>query len=299
MALDPSPRFEPLAGRTHHVLEFLQRVLPALVRSQFWPGQNLPYDVFMAAVIRTFGTSEIALRLPSLLATALTAWLLFRLAEHFLDREAGVLVVVVFVSLHEIAKQAAANARPYAIALLLVVASVLQLVRWLSQRKLSNMLGFVFATAAIPYFHFLFATTYPALLAYAIYTRRSDRRVRIRELVAAATIIMLLLLPLAADAIHSHRLSSASSWAGTPDASQLVSSFVPVALASGLLIGALIGCFASRTVGFITTNIPRRANFLFIALLLTPIAVLFLFPGLAPSRSLCPGITFPVSSHWL
>src|ERR1700687_1852337 len=52
-------------------------VLPALGRSQYWPGLNMPYAVLMAAVIRTAGTSEIALRLPSLLAAVLTTWLIF------------------------------------------------------------------------------------------------------------------------------------------------------------------------------------------------------------------------------
>src|ERR1035441_4046723 len=106
-------------------------IVPAIGRAQFWPGQNTAYTVLIAAIIRVAGTSEIALRLPSLFALVLTAWLLFRLGEYFIDKEAGILVVVVFTSLHEVAKEGATNARPYGIALLLVVASMLQLVRWL------------------------------------------------------------------------------------------------------------------------------------------------------------------------
>jgi uncharacterized membrane protein len=93
-------------------------------------------------------------------------------------------VVVVFASLHD-AREAATNARPYGIALLLVVASVLQLVRWLDQRRLRNLIGFILTAATIPYFHYLFATVYLVFLRYAVYIWRSDRRLRIRDLMAA------------------------------------------------------------------------------------------------------------------
>ncbi len=264
--------------------------VPALSRSQFWPGQNMPYDVLIAAVIRTAGTSEIALRLPSLLASLVAAWLLFRLAEHFLDRETGVLVVVVFVSLHEIAKEAATNARPYGIGLMLVVASILQLVRWLNHRKLRNKVGFVLATAAIPYFHYLFATVYLVLLAYAIYTWQVDRRIRIRDLVAAAALIMVLLLPLA---VYHHRLSSESSWSGTPDTNELVSSLFPPILTGGLFLGILISCFARRTMAFVTANMPRSGNFLFVSLLAMPVITLFIVARLSPFKVFAPRYYLP------
>ncbi len=259
-------------------------VVPAIARSQFWPGQAMPYTILSALVIRFAGTSEIALRLPSLLATVLTAWLLFRLGEHFFDRETGALVVVVFASFHEIARQAATSARPYGIALLLVVASVLQLVRWLDQRRLRNMAGFVFTAAAIPYFQFLFATVYLVFLAYAVYIWRSERRLRIRELFAATALIAILLSPLVWNSIYMHRTSSESSWAPTPDALGLVSSFIPQALAASLLLGVLAGCFANRTLATIVVKIPRSAIFLFASWLTIPIVTLFIVARVSPFK---------------
>lgn len=259
-------------------------VVPAIARSQFWPGQAMPYTLLSALVIRLGGTSEIALRLPSLLATVLTAWLLFRLGEHFFDRETGVLVVVVFASFHEIAKQAAMNARPYGIALLLVVASVLQLVRWLDQRRLRNMVGFVLTAAAIPYFQFLFATIYLVFLAYAVYIWRSDRRLRLKELIAPAALIAILLSPLVWNSIYVHRTSSESSWASSPDALELVSSFMPQVLAASILLGVLAGCFARGRMATIAAKMPRSAIFLFVSWFTIPIVTLFIVARISPFK---------------
>jgi hypothetical protein len=49
--------------------------------------------------------------------------------------------------------------------LLLVVASMLQLVRWLDAQRLRNMLGFVVTAAAIPYFHLLFSSVFIRVLS--------------------------------------------------------------------------------------------------------------------------------------
>jgi mannosyltransferase len=244
----------------------------------------MPYTVLAAVVIRVFGTSEIALRLPSVLAAGLAAWLLFRVGEHFLDREGGALVVVVFVSLHPIATQAATNARPYAIALLLVVASVLQLVRWVDKRRLRNLIGFVFATAAILYFQGLFVTVYLALLAYPIYTWRLDRNVRVRDLLIAVALIGILLTPLIANSIYGHRVSSDWSFSTTPDANRLVSSFMPPVFAGSLFIGVLVGCLACHRTGFTAAKIPRSANFLFVTLFALPVITLFMVARVSPLK---------------
>ncbi len=268
-------------------------VVPAVSRSQFWPGQAMPYTVLAALVIHFGGTSEFALRLPSLLATVLTAWLLFRLGEHFFDRETGVLVFVVFASLQEVAKQAATNARPYGIALLLVVASFLQLVRWLDRRRLRNMIGFVLTAAAIPYFQFLFVTIYLAFLAYAVYIWRADRRLRIRELLAAAALVALLLSPLVWNSLSAHRTTAASSWASTPDAMELVTSFIPPVLAASLLLGVLAGCLARRTMTTIAARVPRPAIFLFVSWLAIPIVTLFIAARISPLKVFVPRYYLP------
>jgi hypothetical protein len=219
----------------------------AISRSQFWPGQNVLYSLIAALALRLGGNSEVALRFPSLLAAFGTMWLLFRLGTRLLDRETGLLAVVVFVSLQEMS-ETAANARPYAIALLLVVGSMLQLVRWLDTGRARNLLGYVILAAAIPYFHYLFATVFFVHAAYAIYRSRGERRVGMAGLLTAVVLVAILLSPLIWNAIHANHISAASSISPTPDFEKLVSSLMPAVLGSGIFAGLLLGYVWFRQV---------------------------------------------------
>ena len=262
--------------------------MPALGRAQFWPAQNTAYTILIAAIIRVAGTSEIVLRLPSLIAVLLTAWLLSRLGEYFIDKEAGLLVVVVFTSLHEVAREAATNARPYGIALLLVVASMLQLVRWLDAQRLRNMLGFVVTAAAVPYFHLLFSTVYLVFFAYGIHRWRTERKIRIQQIALALVTMAILLAPLLWYALFVHRASAESSWADNPDSLLLVTSFMPNTLASALLLGALAASFGCRRTGMAPLQIPRSTVFLLMSWLVLPLLTLLVVSRVTPFKIFAP-----------
>lgn len=268
-------------------------ILPAIARGQFWPGQNTAYTVLIASIIRVGGTSEVVLRLPSLIAAVLTGWLLFRLGETFLDKEAGILVVVVFTSLHEIARDAATNARPYSIALLLVVASMLQLVRWLDTQRLRNMAGFAATAAAIPYFHLTFATIYLVFFAYGVYRWLTERRIRIKQISLAGGVIAFLLAPLLWYILFAHRLSGSSSFAATPDARQMMSAFMPDVLGSTLLLGLLAASFACRRTAAALLSIPRSTTLLFMSWLILPVVTAFVVARVSPLKIFVPRYFLP------
>jgi mannosyltransferase len=212
----------------------------ALARSQFPPGQQFVYTMIAALAMKIGGHSEVALRLPSLIAAVLTAWLIFQLGRALFDRETGVLAALVFASFHVVAKEAAVNARPYGIGLLLVVAAALQLVRWLRSGRLRNMIAFVLLNAAIPYLHYLFAVVYAVFLIYSVYEKWSGATVvSWRRLVSAALLILLLILPLLWNAVHAKRVSAEASYAPTPDIGELFSSFLTPIFATSLLAGIL------------------------------------------------------------
>ena len=196
------------------------------------------------------GTSEIVLRLPSLFAVLLAAWLLFRLGEHLFDRETGILAVAVFTSLHPVAKEAATNTRPYGIALFFVVASMLQLVRWLDTQRLRKTLaGFIVTCAAIPYFHLLFTTTYLVFFAYGIYVWRAQHQDSNQTTGPSRRGSHVLADPLLWYVLFVSRPSAESSWADTPDFQMLLSSFIPNILAATLLLGGMSACFVYRRMG--------------------------------------------------
>jgi hypothetical protein len=267
-------------------------IVPAIERSQFWPGQNAPYTVLIAAMIRIAGTSEVVLRLPSLAAALVTAWLMFRLGERFMDREAGVLVLTVFASLHEIAKSAAANARPYAIALLLVVVAISQLVRWLDTKRLRNIIGFILAAAAIPYFHLLFTTTYLVFLAYGAYMSRIGKT-RMASLLLPAGIVAALVTPLIWTTWHSRHGLAQSSFTGSPDLNELLTATIPPILAVSIFLGLISSFTAWQSTRTNLVTISPSARFLAITWLIIPLSSLFLVSRFTPLKVFVPRYYIP------
>lgn len=260
----------------------------AISRSQLWPGQNAVYSVIAALMLRWGGNSEVVFRLPSLLAALAAAWLLLRLGTRLFDQETGILAAVVFVSLQEMSK-IAPNARPYAIALLLVVGSTLQLVRWLDSGRLRNLLGYVVLAAAIPYFHYLFAVVLPIQAFYALYRSRREQRIRLGLLVAAAGLVCVLLLPLISNAIHANRITTAASFLSTPSFEDFVVSLMPGVLAAGILAGLMLAYILS---GNLRTDVqlqtPSDTALLVIAWFAIPLVVCFSVSRLSDFKIFVP-----------
>jgi 4-amino-4-deoxy-L-arabinose transferase-like glycosyltransferase len=261
----------------------------AIARCQFWPGQNLLYTIIAAIAIRIGGPSEVALRLPSLIATLLTAWLLFQLGKRLFDRETAILAVLVFTSLQPIAKDGAVNARPYAIGLLLVVASTLELVWWLRFGRLRTMLAFAVLSAGIPYFHILFAVMYLVFIGYAVYMKWSgERLVSWTKLMTAGVLILLLICPLLWNCFHAKCVSAEASWASTPDTAELLSSFMPPLLGASLLGGLLVSLLVCGRCDAIVGGTSPSTRLLLVSWLTIPILVLYLIARLTVFKTFVP-----------
>lgn len=87
-----------------------------LSRARLFP-QSVPYVVIVFLERALGGSGEISLRVPSLLAAGLAAYVLYRLGAELVDRETGLLAAGIFVGFRPIAF-AAGDARPYAFAVL-------------------------------------------------------------------------------------------------------------------------------------------------------------------------------------
>lgn len=255
-------------------------------RSQFWPGQNLPYTLVAAASFRLAGPSEIALRLPSLLAALLAAGLLFRLAEQLCDRETGLIALVVFASLQEMS-MSAANARQYSIGLLMVVSSVLQLVRWMNTGRRRNLAGFVTCAAAILYFHYFFAPIYLVHALYAFCRKRAGALVRWAEIYVAAACVLVLIAPLLWNAIRvKHSAAESLSFLATPHLEDLFVSLLPPVLGAGIFLGLLLGLLIARDWSAPEggPNLSSETLVLLLSWFLVPIATLFFVSRLTPYK---------------
>jgi hypothetical protein len=226
-----------------------------LERARLFP-QSLPYSAIVWAARRLFGSSEVALRAPSLVAMLAATWLVYRLGRELFDRESGLLAAGVFLLFPQI-EFAAGDARPYAFAVLAATGALWMLVRWLDQGRAGAALGYVVLAAATVYFHYLFATALVAHVAYALRRRRgSPASGRQMALVAAA--LGLLLVPAVALAVEIGGRRASHGFGGMPGWRPLVQAAAPGGVV-GLLVGCLLVCWLLRLVtGVREPPAPRR-----------------------------------------
>jgi hypothetical protein len=128
---------------------------------QGWPDVPV-YSYILWLWTKIAGTSEVALRIPSVLAMLGAAYLLYRAAGRLFDRDVGIIAALVFC-LHPIIVFASIDARPYAFGALAITSCILALV-YLREND-ANWLPAVFGFSAgcIAYFQLLFVVILPAL----------------------------------------------------------------------------------------------------------------------------------------
>jgi len=142
---------------------------------------------------RLGGTSEIALRIPSVIAMALATYLLYRLGRRLFEAETGLIAAVVLVTSNAGA-HLATDARPYALGILAFIAATLSLIRWVDDGRTRDGLAYLVLVALVLYAHYILA---PVLLAHVVYVwvRRHDLPSR-WAVVAGGALFALLVLPL-------------------------------------------------------------------------------------------------------
>lgn len=263
---------------THWVIrEGLPRLLHRSVQFQYSPVAFL----FPWASAALGGPSEAVLRAPSLLAAALAAILLYQLGREILDREAGLLSAVVFCASRE-AGWAACTARPYALGLLAVIASVLFLVRWVKRRSRADALGYALCASATVYIHPLLGLMFLVHGLYALSHRDgppgTDR----------AGVLLLtgaLLLPLVPQVLSLWGRRGGLSYAGTPTPEDLFKLLVSPGLAGPLLFGLLLAHWAGATSLRGGQAVGLR---LLLTWLILPPTLLFLIAWLTPFKLFVP-----------
>jgi hypothetical protein len=172
--------------------------LPALFRrSLHFNAQSPAYFVVAWAAVAAGGATEWMLRIPSILAAAASTALVYRLGLRFVDREMGALAAVCFASYWLVA-DAAITARGYAIGLLVLIAAVVALDRWLGRRHPVDWAAYVMLSVLTVYIQPLFAVMFVVHVVHAVdRARRGTAPIGWSSAVVAAGAIGLLLVPLA------------------------------------------------------------------------------------------------------
>jgi hypothetical protein len=220
--------------------------------SQIWARhlQSLSFPAYAYILwlsTKILGTSEIALRTPSILAMLGAVYLLYRIARELFERDTALIAAIIF-SLNPIVVFAAIDVRPYAFGVLAVNAAILILLRL--RHNNSNWMAalFGFSAACIIYFHFLFGVILPALLICFFIIKRDNRKVLWRQFGIAIATFAVAFLPVLPGLLFLTHTAKTYVYEEAPTLMVLAGTFAPVRL----LIDQMWLSFVLYAVIFVT-----------------------------------------------
>ena len=211
-----------------------------VARARLFP-QSIPYADIVCAARAAAGSSEIALRLPSLAAALLLVWVVYRLGAELFDRDTGLLAAGLLVAFPPIVT-ASHDARPYAFAVLAATCAAWMLARWMRRGRAGDAAGYVIAAAAMVYFQYLFAVILVAHAAWVWTMLRGEREKRFRagQGLAAAGALAILLVPAAVLVREIGRDAALHSFRGAPRIIDVVNVLLPASAAAVAVLCVLV-----------------------------------------------------------
>jgi hypothetical protein len=250
-------------------------------RAWTFQGESPLYYAVLWATRQVVGSSELALRMPSLIAAVGAAWFMFLLAERLYDREFARLAVLAFVLGGQTSFQAS-NVRPYSFGLVAIVGSTFLLVRWLDTGRVSFCIGYVMMALFVAYAHYiLMLVLVPQVVYGVVRARDGSTKLRRRDAIVASVSYVILVTPLAAQVASLWTRRSSLAIEGALTLEWFAAIVTPVAVVVGLLIGSLLasaaGAFALRV-----RPLPARSFLLLLSWLLLPLGLLALVSALLP-----------------
>lgn len=163
-----------------------------------------------------FGSKEIVLRIPSILAMLAATYLFYRCARELFDWDVSLIATMIFILPRGIVF-AAIDVRPYPFALLLTNLTIFLFLRWMKSHRASDAAFFGIASAGIIYFHYLFAFILVALALYYLLARRGRVVDDLRQIGIAATCFAIFLLPVLPRLKYIYQTRNAHSFAEKPN----------------------------------------------------------------------------------
>lgn len=215
-----------------------------VARAFAYQGQSALYFLLLGELAR-LSTSELVLRLPSLVALLASAVILFRILRRWFVPEVCVLGAALFLSIDHVLV-AGLSARPYAFALLTALGATLVLLRWVEHGGYCGRIAVWTALmVATFYFHYLFSAIAGVHLAFVSFRwARLAREQRVGFWVAVLVGLGCAVPGFAQLASISHR-TELWDFLGTPSWRQLAHTLVPL----GSIIFVGIGLAFTRVLG--------------------------------------------------
>jgi hypothetical protein len=244
-----------------------------------WPDAPA-YSCLLWLWTKVMGTSEMGLRISSILPMLGAVCLLYYAARKLFEEDVAFTAAVLFV-LHPIIVFASIDIRPYAFAALAVNASIVALVSLRHNNSTWLAALFGLSAACIVQFHLLFAVILPALFVCFLALKIGKGRVFWRQLGVALVAFVLGLLPGIRRFEIMYQTSGTHVFATAPQLAQLVSTLSIRGSALILIVGVLVALKTSR---FSFLDQPDRWTILLcLSLALVPVLILY---GLSSATSI-------------
>jgi hypothetical protein len=161
------------------------------------------------AAVKLWGASEVAYRVPSVLAMLAAIWIVARLAARLIHPQAGWFAAFACLGLRGI-DYFAVDARPYALGMLAAAAALWFLVRWLDGARWRDALAFAIFAALVWRVHLVYWPFYLVLALYAaVRLARGRTAVSWQRAAAVFALLGLALAPVALEALAIERQARA------------------------------------------------------------------------------------------
>jgi len=272
---------------------------------------SIGYLYTLWAAKSILGSQEIALKIPSTLAMLGAVYFLFRVARELFDQEIAFLACV-FFCLEPSVVFAAADARPYAFALLATNLAIFAFIRWMTRHQMHQAILFGAAAAGILYFHYLFGAILPAFAIYYLAVRSRSIKADARQLAAVLTSFTLLILPLIFRVVGLYHTRDTHVVRELPAVWIALNTLAPLQALIGFVVTAFLAALVRKV------KLPGRDCFpeglLCLLLALVPAGIFFglsaatplhlviprYFTVVAPGSALTWGLlTSRIDSRWL
>src|ERR1051326_6995525 len=162
-----------------------------------------------------FGSTEVVLRIPSVLAMGATTYVVYRCGRELFSREAALMAAILFILDRRIVFEAI-DVRPYGFALLMTSLAIFSFIRWSKTNRALYAALFGTACAWIFYFHYLFGCIVAAFAICYLIDRGRSALVEWRQLGIAAGCFLLLMLPVCARLWYLHQTRNTHVFAEAP-----------------------------------------------------------------------------------
>ena len=190
-------------------------------------------------VSRAWNASEIALRLPSIVAALASLYVYYRLGVEFIDREAGLIFASLYIMLPQVAFEVP-NARPYSLALLAHAGALLWLLRWTRSGLLRHGLWWTLCAAAACHLQPLFVLGLGVEGFFVLWLLLKSTAIRPRDFAICGAVAVILLLPALSQAVAMSRQAALLSFVDRPSLGSVLPVIFPFYALGAAAIMAVI-----------------------------------------------------------